>query len=256
MMNTMKKHVHTAQNPLTLLLKDENLNTLHGWKKLQHILAYYKFPLIVLGILLYFIGYNIYGHFTHKDTILYTALVNVTAGDELTKQLGMDFTTYLEINPSKYELTLYTGLYLTDNELNADHEYTYASRLKILAALETKQLDVVLMNREAFDAFSQSGYLYDLKEFLSENDPALYERLKPALVSNIVILQDNADDLVLDDSIPYSAVTEEGLFGLDLSGSAFIQQAGFEDVVYLGIAANSPRREAVLAYLNYLTEEE
>lgn len=246
--------ISTGQR-LALLLKDDGLNTLHGRKKIGHILTYYKFPLVILCIFLYFIGYGVYRHITHKDAVLYTALVNVTTGEDLTRQLGEDFTAYLGADMSKYELKLYTELYLTDDELNAWHEYTYASRMKILAAIEGKQMDIVLMNREAFDAFSQNGYLYDLDTILSEHAPDLHERLKPDLVSNILILEDNADDLALDDSISYSAVTQEALYGLDLSETALIRQAGFGDTVYLGVIANSPRLDTVMEYLRYLTAE-
>lgn len=237
---------------LGTLLKDDSLCALHGRKRVQHIWAYYKFPLAVLCILLYFIGWNVYGRLTHKDVVLYTALVNVNAGETLTGQLGTDFTAWLEADASRYETQLYTGLYLTDDELNEWHEYTYASRMKILAAIEGKMMDVVLMNREAFDAFSQSGYLLDLDSLLSAEDPELYRALEPALVSNIVILEDNADDMALDDSLAYSAVTQEHRFGLDLSESPYIGQAGFGDRVYLGIVANTPRADAAVSYLRYL----
>lgn len=250
----------TAQKPirerLAVILKDENLNTLHGRKKIGHILTYYKFPLIILCIFLYVIGYNIYGRLTHKDVVLYTALVNVVTGEDLTRQLGEDFLTHAGADMSKYELKLYTELYLTDDELNAYHEYTYASRMKILASIEGKQLDIVLMNQEAFDAFSQNGYLYDLDSILSEHAPDLYGYLQPKLVSNVVILEDNADDLALDASVEYAAVTQEALYGLDLSETPLIRQAGFEDSVYLGIIANSPRLDTVMEYLRYLTAGE
>lgn len=82
-----------------------------------------------------------------------------------------------------------------DDELNAYHECTYASRMKILAAIEGKMMDVALMNQEAH-------------------------------------------------------------FGLDLSGTGLIRQAGFENTVYLGIIANSPRVDTVMEYLRYLTAEE
>lgn len=241
---------------ISTLLKDEHISGLHGWKKIQHILTYYKFPLILLCVLLYAVGFLLHGHFTHRDVVLYTALVNVVAGEDLSRQLGEDFVDYLKLDASKNELQLYTGLYLTDDELNAYHEYTYASRMKILAVIEGKQLDVVLMNREAFDAFSQNGYLCNLAELLSEECPGLYEQVKSDLVNNIVILEDNASDIALDASLPYRALTEEYPMGLALSSrDGFVKQAGFEDKVYLGIIANSPRVEAGIAYLQYLLQD-
>ena len=230
----------------------EKLKTLHGPQKIRYIWDYYKLPIVVLCILLYILGYSLYGHFTHKEKILYTALVNVSASDSLTEQLSTGFLDSLDQDTSKTTMQLYTGLYLTDDETNPFHEYTYASRMKILASIDGKQLDVVLMNKEAFDAFSQNGYLCDLEELLSSEDVDLYNRLKPHLVTNTVILEDNSTDLQLDPSITYQAVTEEHPFGLDLSQTSMISDAGFSDIVYLGIIANSPRTEEAIDYVRYL----
>ena len=76
--------------------------------------------------------------------------------------------------------------------------------------------------------------------------------MKPFIVENIFIEEDNSFELMFDPSIPYSAVTEHYPMGLDLSQTGFIAQAGFEESVYLGIIDNSPRKDTALAYLQYL----
>ena len=190
-------------------LEREKLKNLHGLKKVQYIWDYYKLPIVVLCIFLYIITYSLYGHFTHKETVLYTALVNVSASESLTAQLSTDFLDFIDTDTSKETMQLYTGLYLTDDETNPYHEYTYASRMKILASIDGEQLDVVLMNKEAFDAFSQNGYLCDLMELLSDKDTVLLNECKPDLVTNTIILEDNSVDLQFDPSITYQAVTEE-----------------------------------------------
>ena len=230
----------------------EKLKNLHGLKKVQYIWDYYKLPMVVLCIFLYIIAYSLYRHFAHKETVLYTALVNVSASESLTAQLSTDFLDYLEKDTSQNTMQLYTGLYLTDDETNPYHEYTYASRMKILAAIDGEQLDVVLMNKEAFDAFSQNGYLCDLLELLSDIDTVLLNEWKPYLVTNTIILEDNSVDLQFDPSIPYQAVTEEHPVGLDMSQSGLIGEAMFDDTVYLGIIANSPRKETAIDYIKYL----
>ena len=149
---------------------------------------------------------------------------------------------------------MYTGLYLTDDENSPYHEYTYASRMKILAAINNKELDVVLMNKEAFDSFSQNGYLCNLEELLAAEDTALYNQLKPYLITNTIILEDNSVDTVLDPSVAYEAVTEEYPVGLDLSQTGRVSKAGFDDAVYLGIVSNSLRKDAAVNYIRYLTE--
>ena len=232
------------------------MQSLHGKAKLrfclQYLWDYYKLPLATAAIALYIALYAVYGHFTHKDTVLYAALVNVAVGETLTEELSSRFLTAQNLNTNANTFRLYSGLYLTDDENNIYHEYTYASRLKILASIDAEQLDVALMNKEAFDAFSQNGYLSDIDELLAEEVPALHQQLAPHFVTNTVILEDNSEDLLLDGSAVYHAETESYPMGLDLSASPMIQKGGFQETVYLGIIKNSPRIHTVFDYLEYL----
>lgn len=221
-------------------------------QKLQYIWDYYKLPIAIICIATYIVIYIIYGHYTHKDTTLYTALVNVTAGENLTDRLSNDFLQSQNIDTTKNTLNLYSNLYLTSDKDNIYHEYTYASRIKILATIDSEQLDIVIMNKEAFDAFAQNGYLCNLDRLLAKEEPKLYEKLKPFLVKNISILEDNAIDLIFDDSLTYSAKTEKYSMGLDLSASPAIQEAGFGETVYLGVIKNTPRKDVVMEYIKYL----
>lgn len=245
-----------AEKPLSELEtpdKTENrFKDLHGTAKIQYIWDYYKLPIVVSCISLYIVGYIIYGRMTHKDTLLYTALVNVNAGETLTEELSLNYLDYLHANPSKETIELYTNLYLTDDETNQYYEYTYASSTKIVASIDAERLDVVLMDKEAFDAFSQNGYLYNMEEFLIQQSPELYSILQSSLEKNIVILEDNALEAGLDLSVSYSAKTTEFPMAVNLSQSSIIKQAGFNDVVYLGILANTPRIDEVVSYLEYL----
>ncbi|MCI9022544.1 MAG: hypothetical protein HFH32_17855 [Eubacterium sp.] len=232
------------------------MQNLRGKAKLQFFLQYlwdyYKLPLAAAAIALYIALYAVYGHFTHKDTALYAALVNVAVGETLTEELSSRFLTAQNLNTNANTFRLYSGLYLTDDENSIYHEYTYASRLKILASIDAEQLDVALMDKEAFDAFSQNGYLSDIDELLAEEVPALHQQLAPYFVTNTVILEDNSEDLLLDSSAVYHAETEDYPMGLDLSASPLIQKGGFQETVYLGIIKNSPRMHTVFDYLEYL----
>lgn len=242
----------SLKNKSDFLEKKHVFNQLHGKAKLRYIWDYYKFPLVILCIVLYVIGYTIYGHYTQKTTILSVAFVNVAPSEALTEQLGNGFLTAQQINSKKNEVRLYTGLYLTDNEDDPNHEYTYASRMKILGAIDGEALDVVLMNKEAFDAFSQNGYLCDLKVLLSQNDNELYQELSPFLQTNTVILKDNSIDMLFDDSITYSAQTEEYPMGLDISQFSCIKDAHLNGTIYLGVIANSPHAAEGVEYVRYL----
>lgn len=203
----------------------EKIRSLHGRQRLRYIWDYYKLPLAVLCILIYIIGYIIYGQVTHKDTVLCTALINVSAGEGFTSGLTSGYLDYLGKDPSRNEVELMTGLYLTDNESDPNYEYTYASQAKVLASVNSQELDMVLMNQAALDILSRNDYLCDLGDLLSSSDPDLYSQTSEYITENTA---------------------------LDLSQSPLIQQTGFSDTVYLGIIANSARQDAAVEYIKYL----
>lgn len=254
-----------SKSQYKVMVKGENMNssknsfsgrdcltTLHGKQKIQYIWDYYKLPIVICLIILYIIGYTVHGHFSKKETLLYTGLVNISAGERLTDKLDRGFLNSLDADTSKTDMKLYTGLYLTDNPDDPNHEYTYASRIKIIASIDDEQLDVVFMNKEVFDAFSQNGYLYNMEKLLQDTNPEAMTELKPYLVSNTVILEDNTNDMLLDHSLPYHAVTDEFPMGLLISQKGLLKEAGFEDDVYLGVVKNSPRTDMAIEYIEYL----
>lgn len=232
-----------------------SVKDVHGKAKIGYIWEYYKLPIVIACIFLYIAGYTIHGRLTHKDTVLYTALVNVSAGDAFTEKISMDFLGYLGADTKKEKIDLYNGLYLTKEESDADQEYVYASSTKITAAIASERLDVVLMDQNAFDILSQSGCLCNIEQLLlQETPPDLYRELQPRLAANTVIIEDNSIDAQLDPSVAYTAVTDEYPMAVDISQSQFILEEGFDGTLYFGIVSNAPHKDTAIACLRYLTD--
>jgi len=66
------------------------------------------------------------------------------------------------------------------------------------------------------------------------------------------IREDNAKEVALDPSVEYQSVTVEYEMGIDLLSSPFFRDSGFTESVYLGVLRNTPRKEQVLDYIEYL----
>ncbi len=224
-------------------------------EKAEHIWTYYKMPIILGLIGLYLLCSAVHHQLTKKEVVLYSAHINVSAGDNLAAQLNEGFISATGADPKKSEVYFYRGIYLSNDPSSENHQYAYASRLKMMAAIEAKQLDIVLMNREAYDIFSQKGYLLDLNSLLSQND-SLHQLLEPHLTTNTVIIDDNAIEYALNEAKRYQAITEEVTNGIDVSMFPVFQQAGFPASVYLGVMPNSPRFPAVIEYIEYLAAEQ
>lgn len=214
-------------------------------QKLEYVLAYYKLPLVLMLIALVALGSFVHRMLTEKHAVLYLGYANVSVAEDLNETLTLGFLTNQGRNSSSYEVATYPDLYLSEAEDTTDHQYSYASRLKLVASIDAEQLDVVLMNRTAYDLLSHSGFLLDLTSV-----DGLSPELKNLCVSNDVILEDNALEVQLNEADTYQAVTQSATNALDLSGlPAF---STLSDNVYIGVIANTPRLADALRYLEYL----
>lgn len=233
-------------------LKEEKnkWDSLTWLQRVRYLWDYYKLPFVILFILIYIPAFMLYRQITHKDTRLFVGLVNIAANDETNRQLSDDYSAYAQLNPRKENFMLYTGWYITTDKDSPYFDYTYASQLKILAAIDAEQLDVVLLDRESFDAFSQNGYLCNMKELLENT--SLYPALEPYIVSNVEFVEDNAKDINFDASIEFESVNKEFPMGLELTNSSVFADADYSDTIYLGVLANTPRAEEAIQYITYL----
>ena len=225
---------------------------LRGTAKLRYIWDYYKLPLFFLCLCVYITGYLIWRNVSVEHPQLYLALVNLEAGETLDRQLTEGFIDYLRPEEKNSVVKAMRNLALTENLQEVDGAYVYASQMKILAAIDNRQLDVVLMNKEAFDAFSQNGLLANLDRFAEEHD---LKHLESCFVENIEILSDNATEVLTDPSVVYQAETDTYPMGIDVTEFPFIKQAGFPDLVYLGIIANTEHAENAASFVSYLAGE-
>ncbi len=175
-------------------------------------------------------------------------------GNDLDEALNEGFVRHRGLNTRKSEVYCYHDLFLSDDENVADHRYAYASRMKLLGAVDAGQLDVVIMNKDAYDILSSAGYLDDLSKLISKTDTSTQALLTPKLVTNKVILEDNKVEYDLNEAESYEATTAERVNAVDVSGLSLFKDGDFSGQTYLGVIANSPRKDAVIAYLEYLSD--
>lgn len=197
--------------------------------KLIYIWDYYRVQ-IAFAIILIAVATSVIYKASHSvETDLYIGFVNVT--------MGNDLRSYLIEDPS-LEIRPYENLLLADTSTGKNLEYTIASQTKILASIEAKQLDFVILDEDGFGALSQNGYLLDIKDYINSNCPAISNELEEYYVKNV--------DLT-DESNPV-----EYYSGINLNCNQRVKDAAFNGNIYLGIIKNTPRNSTVNDYLLYL----
>ena len=128
-------------------------------QKADYIFSYYKLPIVLTLLFAYILCYGLYRHFSRKEVLLYVACANVVISEDTAEALSEAFVRDSGKDVRKCEVLLYRNLYLSDNPTLANHQYAYASRLKLLAMIDAEQIDVVLMNQEAYDFLAENEYL-------------------------------------------------------------------------------------------------
>ncbi len=133
-------------------------------QKLQYIWDYYKFH--ILGVLLLFciIISGIMRYVNRTEPIIYVALVNIGGSITNDGALTEDYLAQRGNVPKRAEVALYNNLYLTADTSSEYYTYSQASEIKILGTIESKQLDVVIANKEAFDAFTEQDFFSETAE--------------------------------------------------------------------------------------------
>ena len=222
-------------------------------KKLEHIWTYYKWPILLAAILLLILGSVLHRQLTKKESVLCLALANVAVGEDLEDELTDGFLRFLGADAKKREVYLYRDLYLSDSADTLNHEYAYASKMKLMGAVSAGKLDLVLMNREAYDLLSRSGYLLELSPALFTENAALYAQVLPILSSNEVVLSDNSIKYQLGEAETLEVETETVRNALDVSGLPLFARAGFPDTVYIGVIANSGRLANCIEFVSYVS---
>ena len=224
-------------------------------KKLEHIFVYYKWPILLALIAILVLGSALRRTLTQKKPVLYLAVANIAMGSGLEDDLTQSFLDASGANSRRQEVYLYRDLYLSEDADEVNHEYAYASQMKVMGAIQAQRLDLVLMNREAYDIFSRKNYLMELPDILQVGDASLSKTLKPLLTENEVILSDNSIEVMLGEAEKEARITESVPNALAVSSLPLFQSAGLDGEIYLGAVANSPRQEEIISYLRYISGE-
>lgn len=220
-------------------------------KRLQYIWDYYKVPLAAGAVILYIILYIGWRYLTRQDLVLYGALVNVQISEEVRNRFedfpqSEAFAQNVSEPTRRSAVDLAENLFLISDAGSDYHEYVYASRLKILASIEAGKLDLVIGDAQAIEAFAGQGFLLPLDGLFEDKE--IQNRLR----EGTVILEDNHIDVLLDESVPYEALTRTELTAIDLTGLEGFVPLIDGNKIYLGIIANSERKKAALTFAESL----
>lgn len=229
-----------------------SLRSMSFRSKLEYIFTYYKFHILFAVIIIVSVSSFVSNYLNRKSVPLYIGYANVSVGKDLEKLLTIQYLDLINIDANKNEIYQYKDMYISSEASEENHEYAYTSKLKLIASINAKQLDIIFMNKESYDIISANGYLTDLSDVFSGYSSALYEKISDKLTANNVIISDNTIEYKLGEVDKLTIETDSVTNGLYINRLDVFADAGFDGDVYIGIIANSPRMDTAVSYIEYL----
>lgn len=135
-------------------------------QKISYIIYYYKYVILGTAVALLFIISLIRSIASQKDSALYCAMVNSLPYDSGFTTLTEDFSSFAGIDLDEYDVTI-------DCSMNMNYEQqdqmTYGYAQKIMALLNTGDIDVFIADKPVIDNYGQVSAFVDLTEILPED---------------------------------------------------------------------------------------
>ncbi len=208
----------------------EKLSKLTWGQRFGYIWDYYK-PLMaaIFGVIFVIvIGVNIYHNLQLKQ-LLNVYLLNSNSFEIDTDQIAAGFGEYIGGLGEDDVVTVDASLDLTDTT----SQYGIAAQTKFTALISAAEVDILILDRESYERYSEMEYFADLSDVLSAEQ-----------------MEKWADLLVQGEGT-------EAMQGLDLTGSPILEQynAYGDDTYYGAVVLNGEHLNLCDDFFEYLFTE-
>lgn len=206
-----------------------------SWKqKLDHLWTYYKGSLVVV-LLVVMLGSLVTTAVINKNTK--TLMAGVSVNTNITDEaLSYVKDEYLElVGTGGLENVRFSQIYMKDFNDPASYEESYYTLMSLIALAANGDLDYMLLDQIGLENLMNHGIYSDLREFFTEEE---MEEMKDRLVW-LDKSEDGTEQLV-----PVA---------LNVTGTMpFIEELGTSSQVYFAVATNTPRKEELRDFWEYL----
>lgn len=138
--------------------------------KLNYFWYYYKIHTFAAIIIVIFVSIFIHDMVTAKDYNFYGVMLNSSYLDE--DALEASFGEYAGLDLETYDCFIDTASTFSFQSMS---EYDIATLQKLTALIQTKDLDVLVLDPQVMSNFSGNGMLLDLRNVLNKEELAKYE---------------------------------------------------------------------------------
>lgn len=243
-----------------------------SWKgKFQYFWDYYRYHTLAAVFITIMAVSLIRNIVMAKDYIFNAIMLN--AYNLSSQSLSDTFAEYAGLDTETYECFIDTT---TSMSLDNHSEYEVANGQRIVAMVQTQDLDAVVFDSEMFNNYSYNQMFFDLREIFTEEELSKYEdKLYYIEYAEIRKMNEQHDYICPELITPYDDRTPESIaaeaekhrhpenfkepipVGIYLADSPFVVKSNsyFHVTPIFGIICNSQRVEVAKQYLEFLWDD-
>ncbi|MCM1126362.1 MAG: hypothetical protein NC429_07805 [Lachnospiraceae bacterium] len=243
-------------------------------EKLQYFWYYYKIHTIVILAVIFFGITLIHDITSAKDYIFYGVMLNAV---QLSEE-GMEnaFSEYAGLDADTYECFIDTSSTLSYRTAT---QYDMATSQKLIALVQTKDLDAAVFDSEVYNNYANNGLFLDLSTVFTAEELQKYEDYLYYIDKAEVDRADEDTDYVNEDllsSAESAMLSNDDVLkeaethrhpenmeqpipvGIFIEDSPFVQKSKAYDILkpVYGISATTTRLDTAKKYLEFLWDEQ
>lgn len=235
-MNIENKKTALDDDSLLYQKRDESFgkkdtSSMSKKEKAGYFKDYYLRTVLIAAAVLILAGSVIYTTlFRHQESILGIAFID--------EAYAADTTGLNDHLRDFYELTD-KNEYLDISNYNLSD---YTSQIKFSTLTSGQAIDIVFVDEDNFEKYSQMGYFADLSELLP---PELYEKIKSRIIESSEVETDQQGNI----TETYPAAPH----GINISGNSLYKDfGGMAENVIIGVVANTEHQENTIRFIEHL----
>lgn len=232
-------------------------------QKVEYIMDYYKWHIIIVLFVLIFIGNTIYTNLTRKDYVLQGIFLSTSAETETVLDLEKDFLKKYPINSSSEDIFFDSSLYYRLDTESIDSTLSYQAIQVLTARIAAGEIDFLVADDVTLNNICYNQYFTDLSKILSEDQIKKYEPYFLYYDREVMEKMNSTDDTTKDGaeiSLPNPSKPEQMkdpvpvMINITETETISILYPGFTENYAIAFLANTKNTEKALEFLEYLID--
>lgn len=232
-------------------------------EKFEYIFDYYKWHILVIILVIYFIANMIYTNLTTKEYVLQGIFLNMFSESNTLTDLEQDFLNDYPINDDSEDIFFDSSLYYLPNTNSSNSTASYETLQLLTVRIATGEIDFIIGDLATIADLSYNQYFSNLVEVLSEEQIKAYESYflyydKAVLEKwdSIDYTSENISEMYIPDPTRPELMEEPVPVMINISVNDKLTEIYPETPTNyaIGIVANGPNKENTLEFLDYLIQ--